>query len=191
LKLVVGLGNPGEKYKETRHNIGFMVVDYIARLKGVSMHPKGKSMVAELSLEEEKAVLIKPLTYMNLSGEAVKEALRFWPCPLDQVLVIHDDLDLPFGRLRFKRKGSHGGHNGLRSILDQVESEHFVRLKIGIGRPADGDVTRFVLAPFTPEERSRLNEVIALAGQAVLQFLEGHDLAWLMNKYNQKPAQKS
>lgn len=190
MKLIVGLGNPGEKYEDTRHNIGFLVVDYVARLMGVSMRPKGKSMVAELSLEDEKAVLIKPLTYMNLSGEAVQEALHLWPTPLDQILVIHDDLDLPFGRLRFKRKGSHGGHNGLRSIISHVESEHFVRLKIGIGRPADGDVIRYVLAPFTEEERRHLDDVVALAGQAVIEFIEGHELAWLMNKYNQKPAQR-
>jgi PTH1 family peptidyl-tRNA hydrolase len=190
LKLVVGLGNPGERYQDTRHNIGFKIVDDVARRLDASMHHKGKSMVAELSHAGEKIVLLKPLTFMNLSGEAVSEAVRYWQCPVENVLVIHDDLDLPFGRLRLRLKGGHGGHNGLRSILTHLGQEQFKRLKVGIGRPEDGDVTRYVLAPFSPLEQNKLADVIQLAGEAVSQYIEGHDFMLLMNKYNQHPQQE-
>ena len=185
MRLVVGLGNPGDRYQETRHNIGFMVIDEAARQFEARWREKGKSMVAELSHSGEKIILLKPLTFMNLSGLAVAEAVRYWSCPLENLLVIYDDLDLPFGRLRLRLKGGHGGHNGIRSILDTLGEEHFKRLKVGIGRPDDGDVPRHVLSPFTAQEKSRLDEVIKTAGEAVAQYIAGHDFNRLMNKYNQ------
>ena len=185
MKLLVGLGNPGARYQNTRHNVGFMVLDALAAEWGVRIEKKrGTSLVGKALCEGEKILLLKPQTYMNRSGEAVLEALHYYRDAIDDLLVIHDDLDLEVGRLRFKRNGGAGGHNGLKSIMQMLNSADFDRLKIGIGRPHGAWQTEdYVLGGFDPEEKAVITEVIAEAAQGVkLWCLQGIDEA--MNKHN-------
>lgn len=186
--MVVGLGNPGAKYEDTRHNVGFRVVDEVA--SRLSAPPWGRwrgSLVAEAVLEGRRLLLAKPQTFMNLSGSAVAELIETGGDPSPPLLVVHDDLDLPFGRLRVKEGGGHGGHNGLRSILDALGTGAFTRLKVGIGRPEDGsDVTEHVLAPFGAGERAVLSDLLLRAAHAVESvILEGPARA--MNRFNENP----
>lgn len=171
MKLVVGLGNPGRKYAGTRHNIGFDVLDELARRNAA---PASRSMldaqVADARIGEERVLLAAPQTYMNLSGRAVRQIVDFYKLPLDDVLVICDDLNLPCGKLRLRRSGSAGGQKGLQDIISQLGTEAFARLRIGIDRPHPPmDATAYVLGRFAPQER----ETIAAA---VLDAAEGAEL---------------
>ena len=152
-KLIVGLGNPGPKYTWTRHNAGFMVLDRLAQLAGVSVTKKNFSgLYGEGNWLGERLLLLKPQTFMNLSGRSAAAALRFHKLTLSDLIVIHDDIDIPFGQVRLKEGGGHGGHNGLRSLMQDLGGA-FVRLRIGVGRPAHGDAADYVLAPFSREEQ--------------------------------------
>ncbi len=183
--VVVGLGNPGAQYETTRHNVGFMVVDALAaRLKSGVWRRAGRSLVDEALLEGRRLLLAKPQTFMNRSGKAVEELLAVEEAPCPRLLVVHDDLDLPLGRLRIRDGGGHGGHNGLRSILEILGTGAFVRLKVGIGRPAEGEgVTEHVLSPFEAGEQAVLPGVLLRATDAVESIiLEGPERA--MNRFN-------
>jgi peptidyl-tRNA hydrolase, PTH1 family len=136
MKLIIGLGNPGAQYERTRHNVGFHVVDHLANQYHWHWERKGRAMIASGTLENEKVVLVKPLTYMNNSGEAVNELLHWYKLQPSDVLVVCDDLDLPVGQVRLRPKGSAGGHNGVGSIIQHLHTNEFPRLRIGIGRPA-------------------------------------------------------
>ena len=152
--LVVGLGNPGREYATTRHNVGFMVADELARRHGGSFRSKFSGSLAEIRLGERKVALLEPLTYMNESGRSVAAAVRFFKVALDGLLVVHDDVDLEPGRLQARLGGGLAGHNGLRSLVQHLGSGEFLRLRVGVGRPERGDrrpVADFVLAPFPPE----------------------------------------
>ncbi|EGL81862.1 Peptidyl-tRNA hydrolase [Caldalkalibacillus thermarum TA2.A1] len=187
MKIIVGLGNPGPKYAQTRHNIGFLTVDRLAEKLGISINQeKWRSLVGETSVSGEKVLLLKPLTYMNRSGEAVIEVVRFFQCPVEDVLVIYDDLDLPFGTMRLRLKGGHGGHNGVRSLIDHLGSQTFKRIRMGIGRPENGDVVHYVLNPFHPQERQQLAEFIDRGASAAEAYLDTDDFTQVMNRYNQK-----
>ncbi|MDQ0340639.1 PTH1 family peptidyl-tRNA hydrolase [Caldalkalibacillus uzonensis] len=187
MKLVVGLGNPGPKYEQTRHNIGFLTVDRLAERLGVAItREKWRGLAAETSVRGQTILLFKPLTYMNRSGEAVAEVVRFFQCEADEVLVIYDDLDLPFGTMKLRMKGGHGGHNGVRSVIDHLSSQTFKRIRMGIGRPEDGDVVNYVLSPFHPQEREHLSEFIDRGASAARDYLETGDFSRVMNVYNQK-----
>lgn len=184
--LVVGLGNPGKKYQETRHNIGFQVVDYLVREEGEKWKKDWwrKAMVARLKVYGEDVIVAKPQTFMNLSGKAVAALQRAYQLPPSRVLVVCDDLDLPLGTIRLRRKGSTGGHHGLASVAAALETEEFPRLRVGIGRPPEKEeVIAYVLSPFRPEERETLREVIPRAAGA-LKTAVTQGLERAMNLFN-------
>ena len=162
--LVAGLGNPGREYASTRHNVGWMVVDELARRHGGSWRSKFSGQLTECRLDGAKLALVKPETYMNESGRSIAAAARFFKSPVESVLVVHDDVDLEEGRLQARPGGGLAGHNGLRSIAQAVGSQDFLRLRIGVGRPGRGDrrsVADYVLAPFEPE-----TDVAGLVGRS-------------------------
>ena len=184
MKIIVGLGNPGAKYAGTRHNIGFEVIDYIAKGPGCSpFREKFEAFVAELKEGEETVLLVKPLTFMNLSGRSVRAMLDFYKLPVEQVLVVCDDFNLPLGKLRIRAKGSHGGQNGLRNIQEQLGTDSYARLRIGVGQPGLGEAVDFVLSKFKPGERAATNEAVANAAQAALVWVcQGIEAC--MNRFN-------
>jgi PTH1 family peptidyl-tRNA hydrolase len=187
MKIIVGLGNPGKKYECTRHNAGFMAVDELARSLHVDIkHEKYSSFIARALIGQEGAVLAKPQTYMNDSGRAVSAILRDTYASVSDLIVLHDELNLPLGSIRTKIGGGHGGHNGLRSIIDLVGSSDFIRVRLGIGRPTPGmDAADYVLSQFLPEERKVLPDVMARAAEVVrVIILDGPNRA--MNIFNQK-----
>jgi PTH1 family peptidyl-tRNA hydrolase len=153
--LVAGLGNPGREYERTRHNVGWLVLDELARRHGGSWRSKFNGSLAEIRLDDSKLALLKPETYMNESGRSVGAAARFFKAPAESLLVVHDDVDLEPGRLQARRGGGLAGHNGLRSLAQHLGTQDFLRLRIGVGRPGRGDprpVKDWVLSPFAPEE---------------------------------------
>lgn len=170
MKLIIGLGNPGRKYANTRHNIGFMVLDELARALGCAVDKKHcRSLVGQGFSEGQKVLLAKPQTFMNNSGEAVLELLNYYQDSMDDLIVIHDDLDLEFGRIRFKTGGGTGGHNGLKSISHYLNSPDYDRLKIGIGRPKGFmQVESYVLSEFSSAEAVQLPKIIAAARDGLI-----------------------
>jgi peptidyl-tRNA hydrolase, PTH1 family len=185
VKLVVGLGNPGKKYERTRHNLGFMIVDQIARRNQVTIKKKlCDALVGEWSNDGERVLLVKPQTHMNRSGESVKVLLGHFHSPPEDLIVIHDDLDLAFGRIRIRPTGGAGGHRGVLSMIEILAGAQFYRVRVGIGRPPDGrDPVDFVLENFTLQEIEQLDEVVSRASEAVLSLLrEGGQRA--MEQFN-------
>lgn len=185
MKLMVGLGNPGPRYEKTRHNIGFLVLESLAQEIGVSIAKKQcQSLVGQGSINGNQVLLAKPQTYMNKSGEAVLELVNYYKDRITDLIVVHDDLDLEFGRIRFKDGGGTGGHNGLKSITSLLNSSDYPRLKIGIGRnPANMKAENYVLSEFNAAERVVLPELIRVATQGLKTWvLEGVNKA--MNDYN-------
>lgn len=184
MKAIFGLGNPGLKYRETRHNIGFMVVDYLAHFflkEFVSTTELYK--LAKVKISGETVLLVKPQTYMNLSGDAVKHFIDESQLQVENIFVIVDDFQLPFGTIRIRTGGSDGGHNGLKSIIQNLDTEYFTRMRIGIGKPELGDIVNFVLSDFRLEEQKNLDPVIEMAASASKEWVNT-DLNLLMNKFN-------
>lgn len=166
--LIAGLGNPGKKYAANRHNVGFMVVDELAKRWGASSYrEKFKGELVQVGVGEEQVLLLKPMTYMNLSGESVQAAMRFFKVPLERVLCVHDELDLDFGIVRLKAGGGTAGHNGLRSMVQHCGGPGFVRCRVGIGRPARGRPEQYVLSDFNSLEGAELPAVLELAADMV------------------------
>ncbi len=164
IRLVVGLGNPGLQYAKNRHNIGFMVLDELAKQLSTTFLTRGNAHLAETRIGGGKLFLLKPQTFMNLSGHAIVPLMRFHKLEPDQVLLIHDDLDLPFGRIRVRTGGSSGGQNGVKHLTEQLGTDGFVRLKMGISRPpAAWSVPNWVLSNFAPEELVMLEQLIKIA----------------------------
>jgi len=155
VQLLIGLGNPGDKYRETRHNIGFRFLDRLCKDKGLRFGaaPRFKAETAHWESEDGKLLLVKPQTFMNHSGEAVAQLARYYKVSTDQIFVVYDDLDLPPGKLRIKKGGGHGGHNGLKSINQHLDDAGYHRIKIGIGRPGNGEVTPWVLGQAGRQDR--------------------------------------
>lgn len=184
--LVVGLGNPGAKYENTRHNVGFMTADALAGRNGEPIRRvKYHALTSEAVIGGQSVLLMKPTTFMNLSGQAVSEAARFYKIPADHVLVISDDVDLPLGKLRIRKSGSAGGHNGLKNIIQQLGTDQFPRLKIGVGgKPhPDYNMADWVLGQFQGEDKKTIDAAVARAADAVECLLaDGIDRA--MNQYN-------
>ena len=181
-RLLVGLGNPGGEYSGTRHNVGFMVLDRLAAVLGATFRAD-KKWKADIAVAGD-VFLLKPKTYMNLSGESVGEIARFYKIEPARVLVILDDMALPLGRLRFRERGSHGGHNGLRSILDHLGTQDVPRLRVGIGPAADADAaTGHVLGRFAVDERPLVAQSLDRAVEAV-RFAQENDLPSAMNRFN-------
>ena len=184
--LVVGLGNPDKKYLNTRHNAGFIAVDEIASSLGTSIDKKKfDALVADVTLAGERVLLMKPQTYMNLSGVAVEKAASFYKIPPEKVIVLFDDISLDVGRVRIRRKGSAGGHNGIRSIIDYLQSDNFPRVKIGVGELTNPnyDLADWVLSTFKEDEKKAIREVASHCREIVELMLSGNvDKA--MNLYN-------
>lgn len=184
--LIVGLGNPGTQYENTRHNAGFMAADEIAEQSGVKISRlKFKSLCCEADLGGHRCLLMKPSTYMNNSGEAVVEAMRFYKVPVERVLVLFDDISLEPGQLRIRRKGSDGGHNGIKSILYLTGSDQFPRIKIGVGKKPhpDYNLADWVLSRFSKAEGAQLESALANAAEAAKLIVSG-DIDQAMNRYN-------
>jgi PTH1 family peptidyl-tRNA hydrolase len=184
MKIVVGLGNPGKKYDGTRHNVGFRVVDALAAGPGVSgFQRRFDAEVAELHEGDEKVLLLKPETFMNLSGRAVRQALDFYQVNPADLLVVCDDINLPLGKLRFRSRGTHGGHNGLRDIQNHLGMTAYPRLRIGVDAPAEDGAVDHVLGRFRPSERPVIADAIQAAVQGVVLWVrEGIEAC--MNQYN-------
>jgi PTH1 family peptidyl-tRNA hydrolase len=187
IKLVVGLGNPGTKYQETRHNIGFELVNRLARGgRGASFGRKFDGLLAETDIDFRRVLLLKPETFMNLSGRSVSQAVRFYKLPVSDMLVVCDDLALPLGKLRLRPGGSDGGQKGLRDITAALGTDQFPRLRIGIGQEDDIDAADFVLSRFRSAERPIIDDALILASQAVAVWVtQGIEAA--MNRFNGPP----
>lgn len=173
MKLFVGLGNPGKKYEATRHNVGFMVIDELAKKWGVSMNQekKFKGEIGSAHVDGEKVMLLKPTTYMNLSGESVQAVMDFYDLSNEDIIVIYDDLDMEIGKVRGRETGSAGGHNGIKSMILHVAGVDFKRFKIGIGKPAEGKVTDYVLGRFTSDDMIDIGSAIDKVVRACEQTL--------------------
>jgi len=189
VKWIIGLGNPGKRYAATRHNVGFDVLDRFARMRGFDEYRKKfASLMAEkppAPPDGEKVFLLKPQTYMNRSGGAVREALDYFGAGPEDLLVVHDDIDLPLGRLRYRSSGSSGGHRGVESILNALGTDRFARLKIGIGREVGRDAADYVLAPVATDDREPMARAVARAAESLdVWLLEGLERAALL--YNGK-----
>lgn len=190
MKMIAGLGNPGRDYASTRHNLGFMVVDEIARrLRAGQRRERFKATLLETADADQKIVLVMPQTYMNLSGIAVREAARWYRLPLADLLVVADDIDLPFGALRLRGSGGSGGHNGLKSIIAEFGSDAFPRLRIGIGR-GEGHAIRQVLTRFNPEEERELPDIVQAAADCALDWAR-HGIVTAMNRCNRRPERQA
>lgn len=186
MKLIVGLGNPGAEYEGTRHNCGFMVVDEIARELSIDVNQnKFKGLYVKTKYKGEDIILLKPQTYMNLSGESVRQVMDFFKIDKEEIIVIYDDLDMPTGKLRLRNAGSAGGHNGIKSIIQHLGCQDFKRIRVGIDRHPYIKVVDYVLGKFLPEEEIAIKKGVSLAKDAVLLFVE-KDFVAAMNKYNQR-----
>ncbi|MGD0586914.1 MAG: aminoacyl-tRNA hydrolase [Oryzomonas sp.] len=184
--LIAGLGNPGPTYQWTRHNAGFLFLDRLAHLENIVITRKSFSGLAgEWNRGDNRLVLLKPQTFMNLSGRSVMQALQFYKLPLSHLIVVHDELDLPFGTARFKQGGGHGGHNGLRSIMEQLGKGDFIRLRIGIGKPVHGDTTNYVLGHIPPEQMETLPLVLD-GGLDMLEMMLDEGLPKAMSMFNNR-----
>jgi PTH1 family peptidyl-tRNA hydrolase len=183
MKVVVGLGNPGAKYHGTRHNVGFAVVDLLALAPSAGRFAsKFEGDIAELTENGEKVLLVKPHTFMNLSGRCVRQVLDFYKVPHEDLLVVCDDINLPLGRLRMRTQGTHGGHNGLRDIQNHLGTTEYPRLRIGVDSPQD-DAIDHVLGKFRPAERAQIEDALGRAVQAVALWIhQGAEPA--MNQFN-------
>ncbi|HIU76894.1 MAG TPA: aminoacyl-tRNA hydrolase [Candidatus Pelethocola excrementipullorum] len=186
--IVVGLGNPTKQYEGTRHNVGFDTIDYLVdEYRVPSSGLKHKAMYGKGVIAGQKAILAKPLTYMNLSGESVSELVNYYKVdPEEELIVIYDDVSLAPGYIRVRKKGSAGGHNGIKSIIAQLGTDKFKRIRVGVGeKPKNWDLADYVLSPFSKEERGLVDEAIRYAGDA-LELILQDDLDGAMNKYNRK-----
>jgi len=174
MKMVAGLGNPGREYEGTPHNVGFQVVDFLIEHLGISgFQTKFRSKMIGTSIGGESCLFIKPQTYMNKSGEAVAEFVNFYKIPSEKIVIISDDIDLPPGKVRFRDEGGHGGHNGLRSVIESLGDVNFHRIRFGVGRPADKDnVVNHVLGSWSEEARELTISAFNLALKEMVKFLE-------------------
>ena len=185
-RLVVGLGNPEARYERTRHNVGFAVVDELhSRAGGRTWQEKYQGMFSRVDIAGLPAILLKPMTYMNLSGKSVCRAARYHRIEPENVIVIHDDLDLPFETVRVKQGGGTGGHKGLKSCIADLGSREFLRIRVGIGRPPRGDATDHVLSSFSADEEAVIRDVVAEGADAVETVIR-HGVVRAMNRFNKR-----
>lgn len=186
MKIIVGLGNPGEKYAKTRHNIGFMILDRLSERLGIAFKTETKFLadIAKTTVSGETIYLIKPLTYMNLSGDSIMKFLSYYQANTEDILVIVDDIHLPFGKMRLRELGGHGGHNGIRDIILKTKSEQFKRIRIGVGLDDNMPLDHFVLSSFSKKEFELLEDTIEKAMQAVLSFINNTPYKDIMTRFN-------
>ena len=187
MKIIVGLGNPTKEYAGTRHNVGFSVIYNISDAYNIPVETKKhKALIGKGIIEGEKVILAMPQTYMNLSGESVRELMDYYKCDLSDLIVIYDDISFSPGNLRIRESGSAGGHNGVKSIIKCLNTQRFMRIKVGVGeKPKDWDLADFVLGRFTKEEREHLEGAMERAAEAVCYMVNG-EVAKAMNEYNKK-----
>jgi len=187
VKLVLGLGNPGEYYRLTRHNIGFLIIERIAQEYKLQISQnRFHSIIGEGSINGKRVVIAKPLTYMNLCGKAARKLLAHFKMDTKGLIVVHDDLDMEFGKIKIKEKGGHGGHNGVGSIITALGVKEFTRLKVGIGRPNNNrGVTDYVLSSFNSEQLDVLPDLIDLAGRAIVSLIT-RGVRVSMNEFNRQ-----
>lgn len=189
MKLVVGLGNPEEKYKNTFHNLGFMCVDKTAEILGCEFKKeKCKAVIAEVKSGKEKIILAKPLTYMNLSGESVKELVNFYKIDFKDLIVMYDDYDIEKGEVRIREEGSAGTHNGMRNIVKELGTTEFARIRVGFKPNGEFKIPLidYVLSGIKEEDKTLFNKAIERAGNAATEFAIGKDIQYVMQKYNGK-----
>ena len=187
MKVVVGLGNPGRRYEGTRHNVGFAVLEALAKSPSAGRaQERFDGMVVEISEAGEKVLLVAPQTFMNLSGRCVRQVLDFYQAPIENLLVVCDDFNLPLGKLRFRPRGTHGGHNGLRDIQNHLGTTEYPRLRLGVDVPGEkGEAVDHVLGKFRPTERKAIEEATGAAVQGVVLWAR-HGIEKCMNQYNAK-----
>lgn len=173
MRAVIGLGNPGKAYENTRHNIGFIVLDRFAKLQKLNFNPEYNYLKSEGSIGSSDFILVKPTTFMNLSGLAAKNLLSNYEIPTEEMLVITDDIYLEPGKLRIRRRGGDGGHNGLKSIIEHLETNNFPRLRFGIGDPAESTLSEYVLSPFSEYELKIIDTSVEKAAQLLEHFVAG------------------
>lgn len=182
--LIVGLGNPGKEYEHTRHNVGFDIIELIGDKYNIDVNRKKfKGIYGDGRIAGERVLLLKPTTYMNLSGESIKEVLNFYKIPNDNIIVLYDDISIEVGRLRIRQKGSAGGHNGIKSIIAHLGSDVFPRVKIGVGQPPGENLVSHVLGKFSKDEREKLEDVFEATSRSVEAIIE-RGVAEAMNKFN-------
>ena len=186
MKVVIGLGNPGKKYEKTRHNIGFIAIDNLRKKLNVNdEREKFQALVSEKNIDGERVIFLKPQTFMNLSGNSVIEIVNFYKLdPKKDIIVIYDDMDLSFGDIRIREKGSSGGHNGIKSIISHI-GEEFIRIKCGIGAK-EKDAVEHVLGEFNQTEQKDLDEILEKINNCVIEMLSVQNLDRIMQKYNKK-----
>ena len=186
MKIIAGLGNPGKEYENTKHNVGFLTIDILAEKYDIQVNKiKFKGLVGECMIGTEKVILVKPQTYMNLSGQCIREIVAFYKLDMEDLVVIYDDIDLPMGNLRIRKKGSAGTHNGMRSIIYDLQDDGFPRVRVGIGGERKGDLANYVISGFSGDDRKLIEEAIVKAADAVTCLVEdGIDRA--MVDYNTK-----
>ena len=185
MKIIVGLGNPETDYSETRHNMGFNTINKLAKEYDIDVsRTKFDALYGTGIIENEKSILVKPQTYMNLSGKSVVQFVNFYKIDLQDLLVIYDDMDTEISKIRIRKSGSHGGHNGIKSLIDELSSEKFPRIRIGIGRPRSSEeFTEYVVGAIPEEEKEKLEEGVTKAKEAVKEILK-NDINFAMNKFN-------
>ena len=185
MRLIFGLGNPGIQYRDTRHNLGFMVIDKLSELHKIQLNTLSyRAWLGEGSLAREKILLAKPLTFVNEAGKSLAEIKRGYGLSIQDILILGDDADLELGKLRISKKGGDGGHKGLRSIIQSLGTEEFPRLRVGIGRPGqDEDIIQFVLGEFTSREKKIVQDAVERAAQAA-KVLVSHSIEEAMTQYN-------
>lgn len=185
MKMIVGLGNIGKKYDQTRHNVGFMVVDELAKQEGVDFgKEKMSALLATTFINGEKVLLVKPTTYMNESGRAVRPLMDYYNIPVEDIIICHDDMDLDVGNLRLRQKGSAGGHNGIKSIISHVGTKEFKRLRIGTGHPQKMSVVDWVLSRFTPNQKKLVDQEISNGIDAIEEWIKTDNFDEVMNDFN-------
>ena len=183
MKMIVGLGNPGDNYNNTRHNIGFMLIDNYVKDKDINFSVKFNGLYSKVFKDNETFILLKPLSYMNLSGEVVKKYIDYFKIDPKDILIIQDDLDMPVGKIKLKYKGSSGGHNGIQNIIDNLNTSIFPRLKIGIGKNNNIDTKDYVLGKFNSNDMDKIHKIMEFSNDIIDDFLK-LDFERLMSKYN-------
>ena len=187
MKLIAGLGNPGDNYFNTRHNIGFAAIDKLCDLYNIKLNLKHKALINLCEISGQKIIFVKPQTYMNLSGLAIKEIASYYKINSQNIIIIHDDLDIKIGNIKIKHNGSSGGHNGIKNIIQELGTQDFIRIRIGIDKkPEDWELNNYVLGKFSDEQKDFINHALDLVCDAVNIIIK-KDVFGAMNKFNTKP----
>ena len=188
MKMIVGLGNPGPKYTDTKHNVGFIALDEWA-FQNKEKYNKNKfeAVYIETTVNGEKVLFVKPLTFMNDSGRAVRPLMDYYSIPIEDLVVVYDDMDMPVGKIRLRQKGGAGGHNGIKSLIQHLGTQDFNRIRIGVGRPQHNmTVIQHVLSPFPKDEHAEMLHSVRDSVEAIDHFIEGNNFLETMNQFNKK-----